>query len=158
MSWILHHDMTIVSSVQFLVTRSIEMQCEHLGKYYCIFRCYLIIPDNFVTAHTAFYHCTIASHHCKFCISLHSILCLGSDYTRSIIGVRLHRPCTFVARTQLHKCRLKHAMFFDVWRYSLLIELKRWRTTICYTPVGLRSVLFQNPWCSFCTWPRLVKF
>ena len=35
----------------------------------------LLIPDIFVTAQTALYHCTIASYHCTFCVSLHSILC-----------------------------------------------------------------------------------
>jgi len=29
----------------------------------------------FVTAQTAIYHCTIASYHCTFCVSLHTILC-----------------------------------------------------------------------------------
>ena len=37
----------------------------------------LLIPDIFVTAQTALYHCTIASYHCTFCVSLHSILCPG---------------------------------------------------------------------------------
>jgi len=31
----------------------------------------------FVTAQTAIYHCTIASYHCTFCVSLHTILCPG---------------------------------------------------------------------------------
>jgi len=35
----------------------------------------LLIPDIFVIAQTALYHCTIASYHCTFCVSLHSILC-----------------------------------------------------------------------------------
>jgi len=33
----------------------------------------------FVTAQTAIYHCTIASYHCTFCVSLHTILCPGSS-------------------------------------------------------------------------------
>jgi len=38
----------------------------------------LLIPDIFVTAQTVLYHCTIASYHCTFCVSLHSILCPAS--------------------------------------------------------------------------------
>ena len=33
------HDKGFATSVQFLVTRNIEMQCEH-WQIYCIFRCY----------------------------------------------------------------------------------------------------------------------
>jgi len=40
----------------------------------------LHIADIFVTAKTALYHCTIASYHCTFCVSLHSILCLRGGY------------------------------------------------------------------------------
>ena len=44
------------------------------------------IPDIFVTAQTALYrlyHCRIASYHCTFCVSLHSILCPGRALHRS---------------------------------------------------------------------------
>jgi len=72
MSWILRHDMRIVSSVQFLVTRSIVMQCEKCSaKTYCIFRCYLFLiflslhkqlfitaQSRVITAHFV-YHCTV---------------------------------------------------------------------------------------------------
>jgi len=64
--------MMIVSSVQFLMTRSIVMQCEHFGKLIVYF-----VTDIFVTAQIALYHCTIANYHCIFCVSLHSILCPG---------------------------------------------------------------------------------
>ena len=36
---------------------------EHLGKLNFSL---LLIPDIFVTAQTALYHCTIASYHCTF--------------------------------------------------------------------------------------------
>jgi len=54
----------IVSSVQFLVTRSIVMQCEHLSKLIVFF--VAVSSDIFVTAQTALYHCTIVSYHCTF--------------------------------------------------------------------------------------------
>jgi len=49
----------------------------------------LVIPDIFVTAQTALYHCTIASYHCTFCVSLHSILC------PAIVGKK-HAICRIV--------------------------------------------------------------
>ena len=70
----------IVSSVQFLVTRSIVMQCEHLGKLIVFF--VATYSWYFFTAQTALYHCTIASYHCTFCVSLHSILCPEYDRRR----------------------------------------------------------------------------
>jgi len=52
MSLILRHDMTIVSSVQFLVTRSIEMQCEAASTKLLCFSL-LLIPHIFLTTKTA---------------------------------------------------------------------------------------------------------
>jgi len=71
MSWILRHDMRIVSSVQFLVTRSIVMQCEHLGKLIVLF---------VATYSWYFCHCTNSSlslHNRE--LSLH-ILCITAQY------------------------------------------------------------------------------
>jgi len=70
MSWILRHDMRIVSSVQFLVTRSIVMQCEHLDKLivffvatYSWYFCHctnspITAQSRVITAHFV-YHCTV---------------------------------------------------------------------------------------------------
>ena len=71
MSWILRHEMTIVSAVQFLVTWSIKMQCEHYVNFCCIFR----------YCKTALYHCTIASYRK---LSLH-ILCITAQYALNYI-------------------------------------------------------------------------
>ena len=66
MSWILRHEMTIVSAVQFLVTWSIKMQCEHYVNFCCIFRYCKNSPlslhnrklSQVITAHFV-YHCTV---------------------------------------------------------------------------------------------------
>ena len=111
----LHHDMSIVSSVQFLVTRSIEMQCEHLCKFIAF--SLLLIPDNFVTAQTALYHCTIASYHCKLCVSLHSILCLGSDQSHIFERVVPTGPIYALAPTILDLLSA-----FDCIDHALLLQ------------------------------------
>jgi len=46
----------------------------------------------FVTAQTAIYHCTIASYHCTFCVSLHTILCpdiLYTVYNATVTNIKL---------------------------------------------------------------------
>jgi len=66
MSWILRHEMTIVSAVQFLVTWSIKMQCEHYVNFCGIFRYCKNSPlslhnrklSQVITAHFV-YHCTV---------------------------------------------------------------------------------------------------
>jgi len=72
----------MVHLVQFLVTRSIAMQCDYLGKVTVFF----VATYSWYFCHckTAFYHCTIASYHSTFCVSLHSISCPGTHCRRSL--------------------------------------------------------------------------
>ena len=85
MSWILRHDMRIVSSVQFLVTRSIVLQCEHLGK---------VIVFFVATYFWYFCHCTnspLSLHNRK--LSLH-ILCIIVQYFMPFILWRQYSVTT----------------------------------------------------------------
>jgi len=49
----------------------------------------------FVTAQTAIYHCTIASYHCTFCVSLHTILCPAPVRPLGVVNAACggHRYC-----------------------------------------------------------------
>jgi len=84
---LIHWTSVNLRCVQFLVTRSIVMQCEHLGKLIVFFVATYSWYNIFVTAQTALYHCTIASYHCTFCVSLHSILCPELKRTRNLIYI-----------------------------------------------------------------------